>query len=100
MRDYNEEDHKAFETCIRAVCQELADMLVAKNKAYGNSVLDPIQGFSRATVEERILMRLDDKLSRLVDGKAAGEDVILDMIGYLILLLVYARGLLKKRKGV
>ena len=33
-------------------------------------------------------MRIDDKLSRLARGRAAGEDVTLDLIGYLILLRV------------
>jgi hypothetical protein len=30
-------------------------------------------------------VRIDDKMSRLVRGEAAGEDVELDLIGYLIL---------------
>jgi hypothetical protein len=37
---------------------------------------------------EQIKVRLDDKLSRLIHGSAAGEDVVLDLLGYLILLRV------------
>jgi len=40
-------------------------------------------GFNRA-----ICMRLDDKLSRIARGQVAGEDVTLDLIGYLVLLRV------------
>ena len=36
-------------------------------------------------------MRLDDKLSRIARGQAAGEDVTLDLIGYLVLLRLAER---------
>lgn len=73
---------------IRAECTALADMLVAKNKAYGNSAIEPLRVFSKADPSEQIRVRLDDKLSRIARGNAAGEDVILDLLGYLILLRV------------
>ena len=34
------------------------------------------------------LVRIDDKLSRLAKGPQAGEDAVLDLIGYLVLLRV------------
>ena len=73
---------------IRRVCGELADMLVAKNAAYGDSALDPVRVFSHADPVEQILVRIDDKLSRLARGSAAGEDVEQDLMGYLILLRI------------
>ena len=76
---------------IAAECDALRDMLIAKNVAYGNSALDPVRIFSRASAEEQILVRLDDKLSRIARGSAAGEDVVLDMLGYLVLLRVARR---------
>lgn len=79
------------ETLIREECAALADMLVAKNAAYGNSALEPLRVFSKASSEEQIFVRLDDKLSRLARGSAAGEDVVLDLLGYLILLRVQRR---------
>lgn len=69
-------------------CLAVARVLVEKNRAYGNSALEPVRVFSRASAEEQILVRLDDKLSRLARGQAAGEDVILDLIGYLVLLRI------------
>lgn len=60
-------------------------MLLQKNEAYGNSAFDPVRIFSKAPPKEQVLVRLDDKLSRLSRGEAAGEDVMLDLIGYLII---------------
>lgn len=72
-------------------CLGIAEMLIEKNRAYGNSALKPVRIFSRASSEEQLLVRIDDKLSRLARGSAAGEDVVADLIGYLILLRIARR---------
>ena len=75
-----------FEDAIRMVCNDVAEFLVEKNRSYGNSVLEPIKGFSRADAKERMNVRLDDKLSRIIRGhEYPGDDTKLDIIGYLIL---------------
>lgn len=76
---------------IAARCDAIREMLLAKNAAYGNSATDPVRIFSRASADEQLRVRIDDKLSRLAKGKADafGEDVVLDLIGYLVLLLVF-----------
>lgn len=80
------EDH------IRAVCAELADFLVDKNKKYGNSALEPMRVFSQAAADEQILVRLDDKLSRIKSRQNnEDEDPIKDLVGYLVLYLVSRR---------
>lgn len=76
---------------IDVECQNLAEMLKAKNRQYGNSFVDPVRIFSKSTPEEGLLIRIDDKLSRIARGHNAGEDTILDLIGYLILLRVLHR---------
>ena len=76
---------------IEMECEALKEMLLQKQKAYGNSALDPVRIFSQADQVEQIKVRLDDKLSRLARGSAAGEDVELDLLGYLILLRVARR---------
>lgn len=76
---------------IVAECNALAEMLLAKNRAYGNSALEPVRIFSRADAVEQLLVRIDDKLSRLMRGSAAGEDVVQDLLGYLVLLRVAQR---------
>lgn len=88
---------RAFETEVRRTLTEIGDMLVAKNSAYGDSALNPIRVFSRADAGEQIRVRLDDKVSRLMRGDAAGEDVLLDLVGYVVLLLIHERS---KGEGV
>ena len=70
---------------IALVCDEIRDVLLAKNAAYGDSAIHPLRIFSRADPIEQINVRLDDKLSRLARGSSAGEDTELDLIGYLVL---------------
>lgn len=81
----------AVQKAIASQCDEIRDMLLAKNQAYGNSALDPVRVFSRAPADEQIRVRMDDKISRLVRGEAAGEDVLFDLVGYIVLLLVHRK---------
>jgi len=76
---------------IMRECMELARLLCEKNAAYGNSALQPVRVFSRASNTEQLLVRIDDKLSRIAKGSAAGEDVVLDLMGYLVLLRIAIR---------
>ena len=74
---------------IAAACDQLREMLLAKNIAYGNSALEPVRIFSRCSPREQILVRIDDKLSRLAKGSDyPGDDTVMDLTGYLILLQV------------
>lgn len=71
---------------ITTVCEELRDLLLAKNAAYGNSAADPVRIFSHVGPIEQINVRIDDKLSRIARGHEFDtEDTELDLIGYLIL---------------
>lgn len=76
---------------IAAVCDEIKALLLAKNRAYGSSFDRPLRVFSKVSAREMINVRLDDKLSRLARGAAAGEDVELDFVGYLVLGRVLAK---------
>lgn len=80
-----------FADHVRAECDAIGTMLIMKNEAYGNSALDPVRIFSKADSAEQIRVRIDDKISRLQRGSAAGEDTVLDLIGYLILLRIAER---------
>lgn len=64
---------------------EVGDMLKRKNRAYGNSALEPLRVFSRSSDVEQLNVRIDDKLSRILRGAADDEDVELDLIGYLVI---------------
>ena len=73
---------------IEQECDRVKAMLIAKNRAYGDSAIHPVRIFSRSSAEEQINVRIDDKLSRIARGSATEdvpEDTVLDLIGYLIL---------------
>jgi len=75
----------SFEHDLDAVTLEIRDLLIKKNEAYGDSALNPVRIFSKADPLEQLKVRMDDKLSRLARGDEAGEDVILDLLGYLLI---------------
>ena len=84
--------HAPLEKEIRAECQRMADFLVAKNRAYGNSAAKPIGVFAkRADPLLSIDVRIDDKLNRLMKGSEfPGDDTLQDLCGYLILRKIVA----------
>ena len=70
------------------VCDRVKEILIEKNRKYGNSALDPVRVFSKASPEEQILVRMDDKLSRIRNRQNDDdEDPFVDLIGYLVLYL-------------
>lgn len=74
---------------IRRIAKEIGEMVVAKNKAYGDSAVDPVRIFSKASPVEQIKVRIDDKLSRFMRGSSyPGDNDIDDLMGYLILLKI------------
>jgi hypothetical protein len=76
----------SFEQKLDSVLASIRDMLLEKNRKYGNSALEPIRVFSKAEPLEQIAVRMDDKLSRIKSAQGDDlEDAKLDLIGYLIL---------------
>lgn len=74
---------------IEQKCDELKDILLEKNRKYGDSALNPCRIFSRADAVEQLLVRIDDKLSRIKNRQDdEDEDVVMDLAGYLILLMI------------
>lgn len=74
---------------IERISKEVLDLLIAKNKSYGDSALNPARVFSKADAVEQLLVRIDDKLSRIKNGHEwPGDNDIDDLIGYLILLKI------------
>ena len=73
------------------VCDDIKELLLEKNRKYGDSALNPNRIFSKADAVEQILVRIDDKLNRIQKGAgllANDEDVVIDLIGYLVLLKI------------
>jgi len=82
------ENPKTSADLIADVCDQIKAMLLEKNRAYGDSALDPVRIFSKADAVEQLKVRIDDKLSRAARGfEYRGEDTTKDLAGYLILLL-------------
>ena len=79
------------ESKISVVCDDIKELLIHKNRKYGNSALQPNRIFSKCSATEQLLVRIDDKLNRIMKGAgllATDEDVINDLIGYLVLLKI------------
>lgn len=77
-----------FKKDLSQILQEIGTMLESKNEKYGNSALEPLGVFSQLSAREGLLVRIDDKLKRIKNGSLEkdDEDVVNDLIGYLILL--------------
>tara|TARA_R100000234_G_scaffold73772_2_gene45599 strand:+ start:193 stop:576 length:384 start_codon:yes stop_codon:yes gene_type:complete len=76
---------------ISGICDDIKELLINKNRKYGNSALKPCRVFSKASAVEQLLVRIDDKLNRIMQGAgllAEDEDVVNDLIGYLVLLKI------------
>tara|TARA_R110000824_G_scaffold325400_2_gene512317 strand:+ start:865 stop:1128 length:264 start_codon:yes stop_codon:yes gene_type:complete len=85
---------KETQNKIRKTMKEVLDLLISKNKQYGDSAMNPTRIFAKGSAEDLIRVRIDDKLNRLLQGDKSierDEDVILDLIGYLVLLLIAVR---------
>lgn len=79
-----------FSIQVSNVLIEIKDLLIEKNLKYGNSALEPLGVFSQLSAKEGLLVRIDDKLKRIKNGTLDrdDEDVINDLIGYLVLLKI------------
>ena len=81
---------KPFNQHLDEKVKEISDLLKSKNKAYGNSALNPANIFSQANAIDSLCARIDDKLMRIKNKGIydATEDTVNDLIGYLMLLLM------------
>ena len=84
-----------FAIKVGEVLEQIERMLIEKNRKYGNSALEPIGVFSKLSPKEGLLIRIDDKLKRIKNGSLDkdDEDVVNDLIGYLVLLKIHAKEL-------
>jgi|TARA_R100000027_G_scaffold32495_2_gene23789 hypothetical protein len=81
-------DSDDFAEKLDEVASKVVNLLKSKNKAYGNTALDPVQIFSRLDATEAICARIDDKIMRIKNKgiNDQTEDSVDDLIGYLLLL--------------
>jgi hypothetical protein len=74
---------------IVKVFDSMKAVIIEKNRRYGDSALSPRRIFSRLDAGEGIKVRIDDKISRIMNnnGEIRKNDVA-DLMGYLALLAV------------
>lgn len=78
-----------FSKKVRKITNEIAEMLIEKNKSYGNSALEPLNCFYKGDALTSIKVRIDDKLSRIMRGNEYGqEDTVKDLLGYLVIYMI------------
>ncbi len=83
---------------IRETMAEVTDLLLRKNRDYGSSFRKPGIVSGALDAKSKLLVRIDDKLERLInllgkgtDGDVANEsisDTVTDLIGYFVLLKI------------
>lgn len=81
-----------FDRQVMDILHEIEHLLISKNRKYGNSALEPLGVFSKLSAKEGLLVRIDDKLKRIKNGSLDrdDEDVVNDLVGYLVLLKIHA----------
>jgi len=72
---------------IENTVDSLKELLIEKNKRYGNSALEPLKGI-KYTPEDGIKIRLTDKLKRVINSDNLRKNDVADIMGYLTLLCV------------
>jgi hypothetical protein len=82
-----------FQEEVSKALDQIQELLIAKNQKYGNSALEPLGVFSQLSPREGLMIRIDDKLKRIKNGSLANddEDVVNDLIGYLVLLKIQSK---------
>ena len=81
----------AFDTTfdkIKDTFDSMRDLVLEKNKRYGDSALSPLGCFSKLDGEQGIRIRLDDKLKRISNSEELRKNDVSDVMGYLALLCV------------
>tara|TARA_R100000742_G_C4212068_1_gene38175 strand:- start:38 stop:430 length:393 start_codon:yes stop_codon:yes gene_type:complete len=78
------------EKIIKEVITEVKDLLIEKNRAYGDSAISPSNIFSNGDALDSLGARIDDKLMRIKNTGITDktEDTLIDLIGYLVLYKV------------
>lgn len=78
---------------IKETLKGMTDLLLYKNQKYGDSALKPLGIFTKHIKNSNestasILVRLDDKLSRVKNADSLRTNDVADILGYCTLLLI------------
>lgn len=83
-------NHTETQENIIALTGAIRDLLLDKNQKYGDSALQPKRVFYKGDAVNSILIRLDDKLGRIMANTENTPRIndVADIIGYCTLLLI------------
>jgi len=88
----DEKDLQLAQKLIAEECDKVKELLLEKNRKYGNAALQPRRIFSKANALEQIRVRMDDKINRIMNMQPDDmEDPKFDLLGYIILERVAKR---------
>lgn len=75
---------------IHEILGAMTDLLLYKNQKYGDSAINPKKIFYKGNSTNSILIRLDDKIGRVMSNTEENPRVndVCDIIGYCTLLLI------------
>ena len=83
-------NHTETQENIIEITGAMRDLLLYKNQKYGDSALQPKQVFYKGDAVNSILIRLDDKIGRIMANTESAPRIndVADIIGYCTLLLI------------
>lgn len=75
---------------IKEITDGMQELLLYKNQKYGDSAINPKKIFYKGDSTNSILIRLDDKLGRIISNTEEKPRIndVADIIGYCTLLLI------------
>lgn len=83
---------EAFAKDLDSVLGDIRELLIEKNRKYGDSALSPSRIFSRSSPKEQLKVRIDDKLTRIKNQQVDDdEDAITDLLGYIVIYKIAER---------
>jgi hypothetical protein len=75
-----------FNELKNSVLNSVSEVLIEKNRKYGNAALEPIGLFYKGDSVASIAIRIDDKVSRVRNADELRKNDMFDLLGYSILL--------------
>lgn len=73
---------------LTRILDSIERLLLEKNKRYGDSALNPLKVFSNIDPNNKLYVRLDEKLQRVMNSDHLRKNDIVDIIGYLVLVAI------------
>ena len=88
--DYTTDKEAQFVKDLDFVLEQTRNLLIEKNRKYGDSALNPINIFSKLDAKQQLFVSIDHKMKRLKNQQVDDtEDTLDDLIGYCVLSKIF-----------